>query len=311
MKILNASFFLTILFNTAFAQIIRDNTQSGIPVEMLFPQGKTKALILSFDDGRTADRQLVNLMNQYRLPGTFHLNSNKLGTKDYLGKEEIKTLFRGHEVSGHSANHPSLTSLSKTDVIYEVLDDRKELERLTGYPVRGMSYPFGNTNDLVVEAITGLGIEYARTVGDTYNFNIPADRLRWQPTIHLFGKTNYIPNDTANDRKEMIEFNRVTTNFLQTKELALYYVWGHSWEYEGPGNKWAEVERFFKMLANNPAIHYTTQINLVDYCNAFRQLKFTVEKNIVYNPGLLTVFFKMKDNVYSVAPGMTINLTND
>ena len=65
------------------------------------------------------------------------------------------------------------------------------------------------------------------------------------------------------------------------------------------------------MVANNPAIHYTTQINLVDYCNAFQQLKFTVEKNCVYNPGLLTVFFKMKDKVYSVAPGATINITND
>jgi peptidoglycan/xylan/chitin deacetylase (PgdA/CDA1 family) len=137
---------------------------------MLFPGGKTKALILSFDDGMVADKRLVKLMNEYGLTGTFHLNSNKLGTKDYLIKEEVKNLYQGHEVSGHTANHPNLTALSKIDVIYEVVEDRKELERLTAYPVRGMSYPFGNTNDFVIEAITGLGIEYARTVGDTYNF---------------------------------------------------------------------------------------------------------------------------------------------
>jgi peptidoglycan-N-acetylglucosamine deacetylase len=311
MKILTASFIFTILFNTAFAQKSGDKTQSGIPVEMFFPQGKSKALILSFDDGRTADRQLVNLMNQYRLPGTFHLNSNKLGSSDYLTREEIKTLFKGHEVSGHSANHPNLTSLSKTDVIYEVLEDRKELERLTGYPVRGMSYPFGNTNDLVVEAITGLGIEYARTVGDSYNFSLPVDRLRWQPTIHLFGKTNYIPNDTANDRKEMIAFKKLTTDFLQTKELALYYVWGHSWEYEGPGNKWKAVEQFFKTVANNPAIHYTTQIELVDYIIAFQNLKFSVDKYIVYNPGSVTVYFRMNGKVYTIPSAKTIDLRNE
>jgi len=36
--------------------------KSGNPVEMLFPEGKTKALILSFDDGRIEDRQLVTLV---------------------------------------------------------------------------------------------------------------------------------------------------------------------------------------------------------------------------------------------------------
>ena len=290
--IIIVSLLFTSLCNKAIAQISGNETQSGITIEMLFPQGKSKALILSFDDGRAADRQLVKLMNKYNLPGTFHLNSNKLGTKDYLSREEIKILFKSHEVSGHTANHPNLTSLSKIDVIYEVLEDRKELELLTAYPVRGMSYPFGNTNNFVVEAITGLGIEYARTVGDTYNFSLPDDMLRWQPSIHLFGKTNYIPNDTANDRKELSSFYQLTRDFLQTKELALYYVWGHSWEYEGPGNKWAEVEKFFKLVANNPAIHYTTQIDLVDYINTFHELKFSVEKNIVYNPAAITVFFK-------------------
>lgn len=311
MKILKASFIYLILFNTAFAQISGDKIQSGIPIEMLFPQGKTKALILSFDDGRTADRQLVKLMNQYRLPGTFHLNSNKLGTNDYLTKEEIKTLFKGHEVSGHSANHPSLTSLSKVDVIYEVLEDRKELERLTAYPVRGMSYPFGNTNNFVVDVISGLGIEYARTVGDTYNFSMPADFLKWQPTIHLFGKTNYIPNDTANDRREMAQFYQLTADFLKADSLALYYVWGHSWEYDGPGKKWAEVEHFFKMMANNPAIYYTTQIELTDYITAFHNLKFSVEKNMVYNPGAVTVYFNKNGKQYSISSGMTIHLTNN
>jgi len=300
-----------ILFNTAFAQISGDKIQSGIPIEMLFPQGKTKALILSFDDGRTADRQLVQLMNKYRLPGTFHLNSNKLGTNDYLTKEEIKTLFKGHEISCHTANHPNLTSLSKVDVIYEVLEDRKELERLAAYPVRGMSYPFGNTNNFVVDAISGLGIEYARTVGDTYNFSMPTDFLKWQPSIHLFGKTNYIPNDTANDRREMAQFYQLTADFLKADSVALYYVWGHSWEYDGPGKKWAEVDHFFKMMVNNPAIHYTTQIELTDYITAFHNLKFAVEKNMVYNPGSVTVFFNKNGKVYSVPSGMTVNLTNE
>jgi peptidoglycan-N-acetylglucosamine deacetylase len=296
------------LINSVIAQTNTALVKSSIPTEMLFPQGKSKALILSFDDGNVADRHLVKLMNDYGLVGTFHLNSNKLGTKDYLSKEEIEELFKGHEVSVHTLNHPNLTTLSKIDVIYEVVEDRKELERLMDYPVRGMSYPFGNSNDLVIEAITGLGIEYARTVGDTYEFSMPTDFLKWQPTIHLFGKTNYIPNDTANDRRELGQFYQLTNDFLKTNSLALFYVWGHSWEYEGPGNKWAEVEKFFKIISKNPDIYYTTQIGLVDYINAFKNLKFSVDKTMVTNPSSINVFVKMNGKVFSIEAGSTKQL---
>jgi peptidoglycan/xylan/chitin deacetylase (PgdA/CDA1 family) len=315
MKIMKIKLKLTIVIvalltviNSANAQTNTAPIMSSTPVEMLFPQGKPKALILSFDDGNVSDRHLVKLMNEYGLVGTFHLNSNKLGTKDYLTKDEIKKLYKGHEVSGHTSNHPSLTTLSKVDVIYEVLEDRKELERLTSYPVRGMSYPFGNTNDFVIEAISGLGIEYARTVGDTYNFSMPVDMLKWQPTIHLFGKTNYIPNDTANDSRELAQFYQLTTDFLKVNSLALFYVWGHSWEYEGPGNKWAEVEKFFKMVSQNPDIYYTTQIGLTDYMNAFKNLKFSVDKSMVTNLSSIDVFVKINGKAFTVEAGSTKQL---
>jgi peptidoglycan/xylan/chitin deacetylase (PgdA/CDA1 family) len=307
-KLIVALVALFALINSVNAQTNTAPAKSSIPIEMLFPQGKSKALILSFDDGQVADKHLVKLMNDYGLVGTFHLNSNKLGTKDYLTKEEVKNLYKGHEVSGHTANHPGLTSLSKIDVIYEVVEDRKELERLTDYPVRGMSYPFGNTNDFVIKTISGLGIEYARTVGDTYNYGMPTDFLKWQPTIHLFGKTNYIPNDTANDRRELGQFYQLTTDFLKANSLALFYVWGHSWEYEGPGNKWAEVEKFFKMISQNPEIYYTTQIGLVDYINAFKNLKFSVDKDLVTNLSAINVFIKINGKVFTVEAGSTKQL---
>jgi hypothetical protein len=60
-------------------------------------------------------------------------------------------------------------------------------------------------------------------------------------------------------------------------------VWEHSWENVGAGNRWVEMERFFKMVAKNSAIHTTTQIALVDYINAYKNLKFSVDKSIVTN----------------------------
>lgn len=304
--------FVALLFvglcNKSIAQKTGVNTQTGVIIELLFPQGKNKALILSYDDGRLEDRQLVQLMNKYGLKGTFHLNSNKLGTAGYLTSAEVKQLFTGHEVSVHSANHPPLTRLSKLDMVYEVVEDRKALEQLVDYPVRGMAYPFGNHSDIVVDALKGLGIEYARTVDDTYAFNIPENYLKWHPTVHQFAKAFWDPKNPENDKKEMTRFYKLIYDFISTKELALFDLWGHSWEMSNDKVKWDETEKTFQLLANHSNIHYTTHIDLVDYLKAFHQLQFSVEKNMVFNPSALTVFFKMGEVQHSVMPGKTIHL---
>ena len=40
-----------------------------------FPQGRTKTLTLSYDDGVEQDMRLVEIMNRHGLKGTFNLNS--------------------------------------------------------------------------------------------------------------------------------------------------------------------------------------------------------------------------------------------
>ena len=93
---------LLFLFITTFSVVAQKTSEiakTAVKIEMLFPEGKTKALLLSYDDGTIHDRKLVKLMNKYHLIGTFHLNSNKLGTDiyfDYLNKAEIKQLYEGH-----------------------------------------------------------------------------------------------------------------------------------------------------------------------------------------------------------------------
>lgn len=303
-------FFLFISFTT-LAQINPDVAKSAVKIELLFPNAKTKALILSYDDGRTEDRQLVQLFNKYKLPGTFHLNSNKLGSPNYLTKNEIKTLFQGHEVSVHSANHPNLVDLNRLDVIQEVMQDRKELERLMGYPVRGMAYPFGNTNDLVIDVIHELGIDYARTVGDTYNFEIPTNYLSWFPTMHQFAKAYWEPNQPEKDKQELAKFYAVIEEFLHTNKLAVMDIWGHSWEMGNDPNKWAETEKFLQLLANNKAIYYSTHLDLVDYLHAFKNLKFSVDKTSVTNPSAIPVWFTVDQKVFEVKGGETKSLVKN
>ena len=93
--------------------------------------------------------------------------------------------------------------------------------------------------------------------------------------------------------------------FLKTDSLALLDVWGHSWENDGAGDRWTEMEKFFKMVSRNPEIYYTTQIGLVDYINAFKNLKFSVDKSFVTNLSSINVFIKMKGEAFNIEPGST------
>ena len=58
-----------------------------------FPEGKTKAFTLSYDDGVVQDRRLAAMFNQYGVKGTFNLNS---------GTFEQERERRGH---GHRLPH--------------------------------------------------------------------------------------------------------------------------------------------------------------------------------------------------------------
>ena len=39
-----------------------------------FPEGKAKALTMSYDDGKLQDERLVSIFNKYGIKGTFNLN---------------------------------------------------------------------------------------------------------------------------------------------------------------------------------------------------------------------------------------------
>ncbi len=48
---------------------------------------------MSYDDGRTANRKLIEIFNRCRIKETFHLNSGLLYHPDRIGADEIKDLY--------------------------------------------------------------------------------------------------------------------------------------------------------------------------------------------------------------------------
>ena len=259
----------------------------------LFPGGVRKCVTFSYDDGRDDDRRLVSIMNEHGIKGSFHLNSASFGRERFITADEIPALFAGHEVSVHTVTHPFPTRITNAELVREVMDDRRVLEKWVGYPVRGMSYPYGDYDARVVGILRTLGIECSRTTKATGGFALPADPLVWHPTCHHKASADLVDPFLADTR---------------TRQPKLLFLWGHSYEF-GNDDNWDLIETVCARLGGRDDVWYATNIEIVDYLNARRSLRVSADLDIVYNPSAVSVWFTYKgtDRV-EVRPGRTLAL---
>lgn len=220
--------------------------------------GKLKAVTFSFDDGVTQDRRLAALFNRYGLKATFNLNSGLFGatgisrkgiqstTHNLIEAGEAAALYRGHEIAAHALTHPNLTGLDDAEVVRQVEEDRRALAALCGQDVVGFAYPYGAEDDRIVRLICRhTGVRYARTVRSTGAFGLPGEPLRLDPTVHA---TDY-------DRLDALGEAFLS---MAPEEPQLFYIWGHSYEFDFENDGWARFERFCAAIAGRDDIAYCT-----------------------------------------------------
>ena len=229
-------------------------------------QGKRKAVTFSYDDGVTQDIRLIELLNKYGLKCTFNLNSELLGKRGILIREnqrishykihpeDVKYVYEGHEVAVHTLTHPNLTTLNEKEIIRQVEQDRLNLCELVGYEVEGMAYPCGgvNNNDEVAEIIKNdTGICYCRTITDTDSFDMQKNLYRFNPNVY-----------------HIMEYERLMKMgeefvSMKTEKRQIFYIWGHSYEMDFHPDYWNKLEEFFALISNRDDIFYGTNAEVL------------------------------------------------
>lgn len=269
---------------------------------LAFPGGKLKCLVISFDDGPEHDRKLVDKLNKASIIGTFHLNSGRLGKRAewlssefssdtyFVSEKEIKNLYSGHEISSHTSNHVGLNNQTDSLITSEVSSDINKLKELVGKPIKGLAYPFGAFDNQTLKSLQHLDITYARTTTSTQNFELPQSNfLVLNPTCHIFDAVNFGSFFVNNDPKEMQLLN----------------IWGHSYEFH---NNWDLADSICNVLGNKDDIWYAKTIELVEYLDALKQLKYA--KNTVFNPSKkISVWVKNMDGDFvELQPEQTMSI---
>lgn len=273
-----------------------------------FPGFKFKALTLSYDDGVRQDKRLISIMKKNGLKGTFNVNGG-LFSSEYKGvekgrmtKQEALDLYLPNdmEVAIHGYKHLSLGFVEPALATYDVIEDRKELEKTFGQIIKGMAYANGNTNDDVVDILKKSGVSYSRTTITTEKFDIPNDWLRLPTTCH---HDNPRLMELAKQFVEMKEYYY----FWGTK-LQLFYLWGHSYEFDNNDN-WNVIEEFAEYVGNKDDIWYATNGEIYDYLEACKQLQFSVDGSIVKNMSSTDIYINYIGKEHVIPAGKTVVLS--
>ena len=277
---------------------------------MLFPDGKNKALTLSYDDGVQQDIRLIETLDKYGLKCTFNINSYSFEEEERefapgqvhrrMARREAaevysKAIANGHEVATHGYSHPFLDKLPSEMVSYEIVEDRKRLEEMFGKVIKGHAYPYGATSAKVVDVLRNCGILYARTTAATKRFDIPTDWLRLPSTCH------------HNEPSLMQLADQFLNEPSRYPNPKLFYLWGHTYEFDN-NNNWEVIEKFAEYVGNRNDVWYANNMQVYEYVEAYRALQFSSNGNTVYNPSCHTVWFISGTDKVKVAPGETVKI---
>ncbi|MDD3154478.1 MAG: polysaccharide deacetylase family protein [Victivallaceae bacterium] len=262
-------------------------------VRYTWPQWNFRALTFSYDDGVAADRKLVELFNSYGMKSTFHLNSALLDTPNHVSKSEVAKLYKGHEIACHTTTHPYPERIPETELLREVFDDRRALEALAKYPVRGMSYPFGVFDPQIIAICRAAGIVYSRSVEATMGFGLPFDFMHWAATCHHGRAMEILDN---------------FLNLNSWRSLSLCYIWGHSYEFDNQ-KTWDMINSFCQRTAHLEGTWYATNMQIYRYVMAVRQLSTSADGRMFYNGSAETVWLVDNEDQHRIEPGETLTLS--
>ena len=198
-----------------------------------------KIFLLSFDDGTIWDSRFVELLNKYRIPCTFNLNS---GLENFVWEFEGKPVirqhladtvaqYRGHEVASHTLTHPWLDQLPPPALRREVEEDCKAIKRIFDLQEIGFGVPFTACGEREIRIIRKF-VRYIRLSDFADSFALPRDEYH----IPIHGLYN------APDIRE-----RIARFAASDLPVSLFVMAGHSYEFEMLDH-WAYMDELLQYI---------------------------------------------------------------
>lgn len=271
---------------------------------MRFPEGKTKAVTLSYDDSMEEDAILIEMLEKYGMKGTFNLVPGWFAeegttyppdeTYRLTSTSIAKKMYNNPciEVANHGNKHQYMSTLSTAEMADDMLTCRKTLEQLFERTVCGMAYPYGWYSEELINVLSMCGIHYSRTVNTTRSFAIPKNWLTWNPTCH-------------HDDEKLMELTEKFCNEEVKENPLLFYVWGHTFEFERNKN-WDTIEKFMEKISGRKDTWYATNGEIYDYVKAYENLVISADGRRIVNNSRIPVWASIDGKCYRIEEELVV-----
>lgn len=155
---------------------LRDRGLRGVSVgELLSARdaGRARGLVgLTFDDGYADFAEyVVPALRRYGFTATVYVIAGQLGgsnhwdpdgpRKQLMTAEQVAQVATdGIEIGSHGLDHVSLPGLPADALVAETLRSRRILREVSGQPVAGFCYPYGDVSPQAVAAVRAAGYDH-------------------------------------------------------------------------------------------------------------------------------------------------------
>jgi peptidoglycan/xylan/chitin deacetylase (PgdA/CDA1 family) len=220
----------------------------------------------SWDDVTVLDLKLLDLLDKYKLKGSFYVIGKLVGKR--VSEDQLRHISETHEIGAHTMKHVTLTRVSNEEAKKEIKESKRFLEKIIENEVTSFAYPKGKYNKKHVKMVKDAGFVCARTIEPFY-FEAAGDPYEIPVSLwafpHKFRDLNAI-------RRLIKNFPFIAVNPLLIKNWntlgkeifdvlieqgGIFHVFGHAWqvnEIEG----WTKLEDLFCHMAFQKKAIYTT-----------------------------------------------------
>ncbi len=136
---------LKMLADSGYHTILPDQLYAYLTTGAALP---SKPIMLTFDDSRLEHFTVAAAeMKKYGFKGVFFIMTVSLDRPNYMTKAQVKALAdAGHIIGSHTWDHHNVKKYIDQDWITQIDKPSKQLETITGKPVKYFAYPFGLWN---------------------------------------------------------------------------------------------------------------------------------------------------------------------
>jgi peptidoglycan/xylan/chitin deacetylase (PgdA/CDA1 family) len=169
---------LKMLADSGYHTILPDQLYAYLTTGAALP---SKPIMLTFDD--TDEDQYTVLfpeLKKYNFKAVFFIMTVSLNRlPHYMTKEQVKELYdAGNVIGSHTWDHHNVKKYQGQDWVTQIEKPTKQLEAVTGGPIRYFAYPFGLWNKEAIPELKKRGFIAAFQLADKMDPQDPLYTIR-------------------------------------------------------------------------------------------------------------------------------------